>query len=1461
MALENPVFRIFISSTFEDLSDERNALQREVFPKLQDLCLKHGCQFQAIDLRWGISDEVAFDQRTVRVCLEEVARCQEMTPRPNFIVLLGDCYGWRPLPAEIEAAEFEQILMHVPEDDDYSLLNEWYVRDDNALPPVYALKSRVGELRDAQRWLVIENRLRSILTDASFALDISDEERLKYFASATELEVWKGLFQVPDAHEHVFCFFRHILSPSGWPLAEDFLNHPGAERYIDTIKHGDQHELNPLSAQRLRELKSKLRLRLGDHVFDYSARWASDGITKAHLTDFCRDVYQVLSDIILMQITQFRKYDVLSAEKAGQNRFHQKQTSVFVGRKNELDAIASYLRQGDHLPFVVLGSSGSGKSSLLARAAETAHIEHPNALVIERFIGATPWCSDTSGLLEGICLEISRCFGLGDSSVSADEAILMRIFRPRLSVATAQKPILLFLDAVDQLSNTGEEHALAWLPRNLPDHVRLVMSVTRPWENTAYMSSFLASAQVLELPGMPVDDGRNLLQLWLERAGRTLPETQMEKVLASFQKTGLPVYLWLVFQEVRRWKSYDTPPSLPPTFDGMIEFFFRRLIAEHGYLPVSHILASIATARYGLSEGEILEILSSDHEVLDDFWAHAHHQMPERRLPIAVWLRLRSDLEEYLTLRSMDNTLLLDFTQSQIKAAIERIFLPGEKLRNTHERLARYFGAQQLMFDRSANLRKLRVLPLHQCLAELPQEAADTITNPKFLEAKVAHLDVSETEGRGKYYRGVFALQSDLRLTIETCERMSMEKPVQLALENLLSCIYAQSGHIATWPNALYSQIMWEARRQKMPLQKLYWVARLSADRSATQSELWLDPYILIDSSRIAHPLTSESVIMRSCAVWETANLAVAIGDKGRLALIHIQTGEEKLAMDLEPASSLAFLPGDKPSLAVGCNSGTLYIVDLESKRIILKDQIHRSSILGLTVSHSGRFIAACGDRDRAVKIIDRDLGTDYLKDESIFHSFNDCSFSPVKDLLAVASTSGIVYMHQVPDGSWIELYQHTSSVDVCLFSPSGTFLASGGHLGDLIMWDVTHQRKMWEKDQTKCSILALAFLDDGILYTGDGNGFIDEYDVHTGKLLRRITQLPGSVFRLALHRSTRRLIAAADGLWEIDLSISGEDAALQHNNIFSVTPLQDGAVVIGGEMPALSLINGSIDSAASANVLESQGVISVVRAAPSGGQFIVGWATGLNKSAPAGRVELRAIGSQEIRVLEPGGTTQDLDAAVFDACFITSDHSIIGAFCSLRRGGKRVDKLMRWDMRSGKSEAVACEPGQGPYSLCWIPERNIIAAGHGDGTVRFYEHKTTTWPSNKKTLAEIRRFRIHEDAVWSCLYAPAFGGLVTAGRDGYLKVSNLESGKLVQILITEEASINSCTLSRDGILLATASSDGVIRLWLQGREQASAVLFTGTFVNTVSFSHDENLLYFGGGRGLVGAMQVHRKV
>lgn len=83
--------RVFISSTFRDMQEERDVLVKWVFPELRKRCRERSVELVEVDLRWGITEEQAQQGKTIPVCLDEIDRC-----RPYFLGMLGERYGWIP---------------------------------------------------------------------------------------------------------------------------------------------------------------------------------------------------------------------------------------------------------------------------------------------------------------------------------------------------------------------------------------------------------------------------------------------------------------------------------------------------------------------------------------------------------------------------------------------------------------------------------------------------------------------------------------------------------------------------------------------------------------------------------------------------------------------------------------------------------------------------------------------------------------------------------------------------------------------------------------------------------------------------------------------------------------------------------------------------------------------------------------------------------------------------------------------------------------------------------------------------------------------------------------------------------------------------------------------------------------------------------------------------------------------
>lgn len=79
--------RVFISSTFKDMQDERDILVKKVFPRLRVEAEKRGMTFSYVDLRWGVVPN-ATPKEIIDICLSEIENCN-----PFFIGLIGHNYG------------------------------------------------------------------------------------------------------------------------------------------------------------------------------------------------------------------------------------------------------------------------------------------------------------------------------------------------------------------------------------------------------------------------------------------------------------------------------------------------------------------------------------------------------------------------------------------------------------------------------------------------------------------------------------------------------------------------------------------------------------------------------------------------------------------------------------------------------------------------------------------------------------------------------------------------------------------------------------------------------------------------------------------------------------------------------------------------------------------------------------------------------------------------------------------------------------------------------------------------------------------------------------------------------------------------------------------------------------------------------------------------------------------------
>lgn len=176
------------------------------------------------------------DHRVVNICMEEIKRCQETSLGIAFIAILGDKYGWRPLPPSVNADEFESLLQLIDQSD-RELVTTWYLRDDNSIPPCYLLQpisSQFPGIKSADKdeiskawegWGKVEKSIWTQLRSAADKADLEENEKQKYTVSVTQSEVESAVVLDPEGSERSLIIDRRFDHINGKDkAARNFVN-------------------------------------------------------------------------------------------------------------------------------------------------------------------------------------------------------------------------------------------------------------------------------------------------------------------------------------------------------------------------------------------------------------------------------------------------------------------------------------------------------------------------------------------------------------------------------------------------------------------------------------------------------------------------------------------------------------------------------------------------------------------------------------------------------------------------------------------------------------------------------------------------------------------------------------------------------------------------------------------------------------------------------------------------------------------------------------------------------------------------------------------------------------------------------------------------------------------------------------------------------------------------------------
>eukprot|EP00735_Rhodelphis_limneticus_P010099 TRINITY_DN2918_c0_g1::TRINITY_DN2918_c0_g1_i3::g.4348::m.4348 TRINITY_DN2918_c0_g1::TRINITY_DN2918_c0_g1_i3::g.4348 ORF type:complete len:2265 (+),score=833.61,sp/Q149M9/NWD1_HUMAN/29.79/4e-82,MBT/PF02820.13/1.8e-14,MBT/PF02820.13/30,MBT/PF02820.13/0.24,MBT/PF02820.13/5.3e-16,MBT/PF02820.13/1e-12,WD40/PF00400.27/5.9e-12,WD40/PF00400.27/18,WD40/PF00400.27/8.4,WD40/PF00400.27/5.5e-06,WD40/PF00400.27/4.3e-11,AAA_16/PF13191.1/4.8e-11,NACHT/PF05729.7/7.4e-10,EF-hand_6/PF13405.1/0.0003,EF-hand_5/PF13 len=774
------LFRIFTSSTFTDTKHERDTLMVQVYPHLRNYCTQAGFDFQVVDMRWGIRDESTDDHKTTELCMTEIKKCQELSAGVCFTTFYAQKYGYRPFSRCIAKSEYEPLYEQVCRTDTDAAraakvnLETWFKLNENFVPALYELQPVTPEAKPT--WWTTFESMQMALRQASADLWGADSERARPFhMSVTEHEIWNGILNAKNPSVEAYWFKRtiHGINPEdresrnyidlvyGQPKQDE-----GAARLLDKLKT----ELMPTKLPR-------------ENIFEWDVQWTPKGIDPENadhatfIKDFVSTFQRVLENAIDDAIVRGASdpKDPIFTEAVHHNHLCSMKCDGFVGREDVLDQIGAYLNAPATEPLVVVGPSGSGKTSIVAMAAMKAKLKRgKNCPVVVRFLGTSPDSSAARTLMRSVCTQILQSYEPEITKAAAAAAkkgeepvdyalipdkyeLLIPAFVKYLSLASAEKPMIVMLDSLDQL--TDEDCArttLEWLPLVLPPHVHLIVS-TLPEDQYGVMPAFRRQAipdtAFLYVPKFRKDETESLIDAWLGQGGRALAPPQRAYLSDIVAKGDTPLFYRLAYDESCRWRSFDpvadsdTGPGvrLAPSVRGLIDTMFARLERYHGTLLVSHAFSAITAARFGLTNNEVEDVISCDDVVLKDVFLY--WTPPTMRLPPLLWTRIRSDLGGYMVERGADGVNVLAWYHRQFWETVEaRYFSNQENETAAHNALAEYFSGTYYAgkLDPRSNEVKARHVPAMPYTLKGKLGEDNVVVNRRRMSERVYHLSKAQ---------------------------------------------------------------------------------------------------------------------------------------------------------------------------------------------------------------------------------------------------------------------------------------------------------------------------------------------------------------------------------------------------------------------------------------------------------------------------------------------------------------------------------------------------------------------------------------------------------------------------------------------------------------------------------------------------------------------------------------------
>ncbi len=1384
--------RIFISSTFRDMHAERDYLNRFVFPELRSRCQKQGIEFVGLDLRWGVTEEEVEQHGALESCLNEIKKCN------FFISLLGDRYGWIPPPDEIPQEFYQSSHKKVDlTNEDAIWLDEWYRLDETVEPTVYRLRNHKVPIDIAEK-----------------LIDFWEKAKLPHASdSITALEIMHGALESTNPETRAFFYFRKpgIYTHPHYP-----------ESLVPIFAEQDPHRKNKLTQLKqlirnwadgktiIREYNAEYTGLRIDPTFLHSDLGSNeletlkngviqpqDWPTLSHEVQNAIETHGIVAlsdmDELGKQITEdlwaaienklersIEPSGVSNWKQTYNERFLKERNRLFLGRQDILESMLGYVVDtDDRQPLVITGKSGCGKSALMAECAKQCREKYPKTLVIPHFIGAAPGSTDLSTSIRFIC-EILRHECNIDDEFSTDPNKLNAQMRLFLEMAGAIRPIILLIDAVNQLEPANHSHELRWLPLNVPSGVKVIVS-TLAGDCLDQLQERVLDDYILDVPVLPEIDRKSLIQKQLANRGKKLTEKQIFSILDTTARpdAGLPLYLLVALEELCLFGDYDALnhriDRLPSTLSELFDQVLQRLEDDHTLDITEFILRLLAVSRSGLMESEILDILAKDG----------------KDIPNLKWTQFYRSLEFYL--RPMDETTgvgLIDFYHDTLRFAVYRRYLDMTSpeasetsiFRLSNNQLADYFmglasGKDEPSKWSTNHPRSLNELPYHLVEAGRKDELRNILFDFNWLQTKLEAIDVNSI------IRDYDYLPDDHNASL-----------VQNAIRMSAHLLILNKMHLRS---QLYGRLI---------SQEAHEIRNILDQIKQCDTGCWLRPLtasLMPPGGPLIRTLQGHTDSINAVTVIPDGSRVISASSDKTLKVWDMETGEELQSLQghTDLVRGVVVMPNGRRAISASSDK-TLKVWDLETGEELQTLQGHNDWVYAVAVTPDGSH-AISASADKTLKVWDMETWEELQTLNGHTDSVYAVAVTPDGSCAISASRDKTLKVWDIKSGEELQkLKGHTNSVYAVAVTPDGCCVISASADKTLKVWDMETGEELQTLKGHNGSVRAIAVTPDGCnVISVSEDETVKVWDIETGEELQTLRGHTQWICGVAVTPDGRNVISASHDktlkVWDIE---AGEELqTMQHHTqwIWGVAVTPDGSRVISASVDKTLKI---WDMKTGEQLQTLKGHKDLVRA------VVV---------MPDGRHAISTSHDKTLKIwdLKTGEELQTLKghAHWVYAVALTPDGS--------RAISASHDKTLKiWDIKTGKHIKTLKGHTERVLAVAVMPDGNRAISASEDKTVKVWDMETGK---------QIKTLQGHTKTIYAVAVTPDGRHAISASRDQTLKVWDIETGKQIKTLHGHTDSVRAVVVMPDGRRMISVSSDKTLKIWDMERME-ELVSFSG---------------------------------